>query len=201
MGIWGVQGGRGLRIATASDRAFCMGCGRAGRRGRRPLRKCILWCVGEGLCPSHGRPQESPLRKGCMGCGTKSAGGVEPRPYGGLQGVQWAGDRKGRPYGGLQGVRWAGRRGRRPLRKGILWCVGEGLCPSRGRPQGSPLRKGYMGCGTKSAGGVEPRPYEGLQEVTACGGGLLRCIRGAFCSARRYYGPPGPRFGPGRDRR
>ena len=40
----------------------------------------------------------------------------------------------------LQGVRWAGRRGRRPLRKRILWCVGEGLCPSRGRPQGSPLR-------------------------------------------------------------
>ena len=26
---------------------------------------------------------------------------------------------------------------------GFLWCVGEGLCPSRGRPQGSPLRKGY----------------------------------------------------------
>ena len=132
----------------------------------------------------------------------------------------------------LQVVRWAGRRGRRPLRKRILWCVGEGaegtgdadchsqcahwlrndrefyrgcvgegLCPSCGRPQGSPLRKRYMGCGTKSAGGVEPRPYGGLQGVTACGGGLLRCIRGAFCSARRYYGPPGPRFGPGRDRR
>ena len=26
---------------------------------------------------------------------------------------------------------------------GFLWCVGEGLCPSRGRPQGSPLRRGY----------------------------------------------------------
>ena len=26
-------------------------------------------------------------------------------------------------------------------------CVGEGLCPSRGRPQGSPLRKGYKRCG------------------------------------------------------
>ena len=30
---------------------------------------------------------------------------------------------------------------RRPLRRRILWCVGEGLCPSRGRPQGSPLRR------------------------------------------------------------
>ena len=35
---------------------------------------------------------------------------------------------------------------RRPLRRRILWCVGEGLCPSRGRPQGSPLRKRYKGC-------------------------------------------------------
>ena len=36
---------------------------------------------------------------------------------------------------------WAPQQGHRPLRKRILWCVGEGLCPSRGRPQGSPLRK------------------------------------------------------------
>ena len=41
----------------------------SGRRGRRPLRKRILWCVGEGLCPSRGRPQGSPLRRGCKGCG------------------------------------------------------------------------------------------------------------------------------------
>ena len=41
----------------------------SGRRGRRPLRKRILWCVGEGLCPSRGRPQGSPLRRGCEGCG------------------------------------------------------------------------------------------------------------------------------------
>ena len=27
-----------------------------------------------------------------------------------------------------------------------MWCVGEGLCPSRGRPQGSPLRRGYKEC-------------------------------------------------------
>ena len=36
---------------------------------------------------------------------------------------------------------WAPQQGHRPLRKRILWCVGEGLCPSRGRPQGSPLRR------------------------------------------------------------
>ena len=31
----------------------------------------------------------------------------------------------------------------------FLWCVGEGLCPSRRRPQGSPLRRGYKRCGAK----------------------------------------------------
>ena len=30
-------------------------CDGAGRCGHRPLRKRILRCVGEGLCPSHGR--------------------------------------------------------------------------------------------------------------------------------------------------
>ena len=40
-----------------NDREFYRGCGRAGRRGRRPLRKRILWCVGEGLsCPPLCRP-------------------------------------------------------------------------------------------------------------------------------------------------
>ena len=38
---------------------------------------------------------------------------------------------------------WAPQQGHRPLRKRISGCVGEGLCPSRGRPQGSPLRGGY----------------------------------------------------------
>ena len=36
---------------------------------------------------------------------------------------------------------------RRPLRKRILWCVGEGLCPSRGRGRTPPLRKCYKRCG------------------------------------------------------
>ena len=46
-----------------------MGCGTAGRCRHRPLRKRILWCVGEGLCPSRGRPQGSPLRKRYKRCG------------------------------------------------------------------------------------------------------------------------------------
>ena len=70
---------------------------------------------------------------------------------------------------------WAPQQGHRPLRKRILWCVGEGLCPSRGRPQGSPLRrvtrgamggrpqgsplrKRYMGCGVRAVG--DAGPYE-----------------------------------------
>ena len=54
-----------------------------------------------------------------------------------------------RPYGGIQGVRW------------FLWCVGEGLCPSRGRPQGSPLRKRYKRCGEESPshGFAVPAPF------------------------------------------
>ena len=67
---------------------------------------------------------------------------------------------------------------------GFLWCVGEGLCPSRGRPQGSPLRKGYKECdgradvgigpyGSATRGAVSgpsgtPAPTEELQEVR-CG--------------------------------
>ena len=54
-----------------------------------------------------------------------------------------------RPYGGIQGVR------------GFLWCVGTGLCPSRGRPQGSPLRKRYKRCGEESPshGFAVPTPF------------------------------------------
>ena len=57
-------------------------------------------------------------------------------------------------------------RGGRPCPPGSarsLWCVGEGLCPSRGRPRGSPLRTG-----TRSAvkrGVEDAAPYGGEQEV------------------------------------
>ena len=39
---------------------------------------------------------------------------------------------------------------------GFLWCVGEGLCPSRGRPQGSPLRKGYKEYDGRADVGIGP---------------------------------------------
>ena len=39
-------------------------CGTAGRCGHRPLRNRIMGCVGEGLCPSHGRGRTPPLRRG-----------------------------------------------------------------------------------------------------------------------------------------
>ena len=72
---------------------------RAGRPGGRPLRKRILRCVGEGLCPSRGRPQGSPLRSV-----TRSAVGRvvrEADPYGGVtrRAVQIKGGPAGRPYG------------------------------------------------------------------------------------------------------
>ena len=58
---------RVLRIPTTSVRTGlgmtgCKECRDLGRCRHRPLRKRILWCVGEGLCPSRGRPQGSPLR-------------------------------------------------------------------------------------------------------------------------------------------
>ena len=56
---------------------------------------------------------------------------------------------------------WAPQQGHRPLRKRISGCVGEGLCPSRGRPQGSPLRMGCKGCGEESPshGFAVPAPF------------------------------------------
>ena len=41
---------------------------RAGGQGRPPLRKRTLRCVGEGLCPSHGRGRTPPLRKRYKRC-------------------------------------------------------------------------------------------------------------------------------------
>ena len=48
----------------------------------------------------------------------------------------------------------SGRCGHRPLRKRILRCVGEGLCPSRGRGRTPPLRKRNKRC--------KGRPYESV---------------------------------------
>ena len=71
----------------------------APQQGHRPLRKRILWCVGEGLCPSRGRPQGSPLRsvtRSAVGRVVREAG-----PYGGVvrSAAQIKGGPAGRPYG------------------------------------------------------------------------------------------------------
>ena len=66
-------------------------------------------------------------------------------------------------------------RGGRPCPPGSarsLWCVGEGLCPSRGRPRGSPLRTG-----TRSAvkrGVEDAAPYGGNKKCGMAGGAELR---------------------------
>ena len=46
-------------------------CDGAGPCGHRPLRKRILRCVGEGLCPSHGRGRTPPLRMRYKRCGAE----------------------------------------------------------------------------------------------------------------------------------
>ena len=144
-GDFGGAGGTGVRIATASVyTGFAMThykeCGKAGRRGRRPLRKRILWCVGEGLCPSRGRPQGSPLRKRNKRRDERATARVAPTKA--QQEVQWAGDRKGRPY--------------ESATRGVMG----------GRPQGSPLRKRYKRRDERATARVAPT--EGLQGVR-CG--------------------------------
>ena len=88
---------------------------------------------------------------------------------------------------------WAPQQDHRPLRRGYWWCVGEGLCPSRGRGRTPPLRRGYKGCG-EAAGGGQPalhyimllcgawrrgckRPFARQQ-----GGGVPRPVGGIFAS-------------------
>ena len=56
-------------------------------------------------------------------------------------------DRGVRPYGSVTGGAMGGRPQGSPLRKRILRCVGEGLCPSHGRGKTPPLRKRYKRCG------------------------------------------------------
>ena len=108
--------------------------------------------------------------------GRGRTGGVEPRPYGTVC-------RGGRPCPPAPdnatpcragpvcpagcGKNLSGRRGRRPLRMGCKKCVGEGLCPSRGRGRTPPLRKRYKGCNGRATARVAPT--DGLQEVQWAG--------------------------------
>ena len=97
---------------------------------RWPLRKRILWCVGEGLRPSHGRPQGSPLRRITRGRGT--AGRCRHRPL-----------RMTRKF--LQAR--AGGQGRPPLRKGCKRCGEVRYPPVTASPCQPPLGKGALGTG------------------------------------------------------
>ena len=69
----------------------------------------------------------------------------------------------------------AGRCRHRPLRNRIMGCVGEGLCPARGRPQGSPLRRGY-----KRRGEVRNPPVTASPCQPPLGKGALKA-RDADC--------------------
>ena len=64
--------------------------------------------------------------------------------------------RAGPVYPAGCGKNLSGRRGRRPLRMGCKKCVGEGLCPSRGRGRTPPLRQRYKGCNGRATARVAP---------------------------------------------
>ena len=151
---------------------------RWGGRGRTPpLRKRILRCIGEGLCPSRGRGRTPPLRKHNKRCNGRATARVAPTEA--QQEVQRAGRPGGRPLrvvtrgttGGpmwasaptdvLQGVRWGGR-GRTP-----------------------PLRGGYRRCNGRVV--WEADPYGRLQEVR----GFMPGRRWWGCCSRVYRHPRG----------
>ena len=50
----------------------------APQQDHRPLRKRTLRCVGEGLCPSHGRGRTPPLRKRNKRCNGRATARVAP---------------------------------------------------------------------------------------------------------------------------
>ena len=66
--LQGVRCVVGGRTEASAPTEGCKKCLCAGRCGHRPLRTHYWWCVGEGLCPSHGRGRTPPLRKRIMGC-------------------------------------------------------------------------------------------------------------------------------------
>ena len=122
------------------------GCGTAGRCGHRPLRNRIMGCVGEGLCPSHGRGRTPPLRRGYKEYGKTGRRGRRPLRRGHMKRLragrcgertercQWQKQRSVRVAAvKISSVRrkaaqkfWAPQQGHRPLRNRIMGCVGEG---------------------------------------------------------------------------
>ena len=135
-----------------------------------------LWCVGEGLCPSRGRPRGSPLRRG-----TRSAvkrGVEDAAPYGGEQEVRYGGaSRTPPPTEGNKERSKAGRRGRRPLRRGTRSAVKRGVEDAApyggeqevrygGRGRTPPLSMA-AGCGGACSYGVDRVPVGGNDETSA----------------------------------
>ena len=142
-----------------------------------------LRCVGEGLCPSRGRPQGSPLRRGYKRCNRRAGARVAPTEM--LVGA----DDPVRPGPitqhlvgqgpcALPGVReksGSGRCRHRPLRRVTGECSTrpgggvraprptEGLQGVRwgGRPQGSPLQRGYKRCNRRAGARVAPAENTG----------------------------------------
>ena len=130
--------------------------------------------------------------------GRGRTGGVEPRPYGTVC-------RGGRPCPPAPdnatpcragpvcpagcGKNLSGRRGRRPLRMGCKKCVGEGLCPSRGRGRTPPLRKFGKKCGTAESRGPAARKKARREPsfFMCCGDGV--CIRLRLCKGGQYRVP------------
>ena len=121
----------------------------------------FLWCVGEGLCPSRGRPQGSPLRKRYKGAVRRADVGIGP-------------------YGSV--TRSAVRRA--DVGIGPYGSVTRGAMG--GRPQGSPLRRGYKRYGgvyTAAKNKIAPgfcqgrcaAPWYHLASQPAHAGGLMKC--------------------------
>ena len=108
-------------------------CGKTGRRGRRPLRK---WLKGRTHRLGNDTLYEMRYESG------RATARVAPTKFLPIE-IRRAGPAC--PAGSAVRCRRADR-GVRPLRMHYWWCVGEGLCPSRGRGRTPPLRKRYKGC-------------------------------------------------------
>ena len=149
-----------MRIATdalrpRNDRGFTRGAVCGGTHGSRPTAEHF---VGQGPCalpgvrckaesPSHGCAVPAPFRQGGLGtggtdCHSQCAHWLR-NDRGFTRGAVGRGDVGIGPYGGYKE------------------CVGEGLCPSRGRPQGSPLRRVTRGVVKESSshGCAVPAPF------------------------------------------
>ena len=145
---------------------FCKGRGTVGRCLHRPLR---MGCRGGRPCPP-GPDNATPCRAGPV-CPAVECGKNPVRAVGEIGEALPVADEASRfrgsaPIGGHDSDRESVGTtvgNRRPLRKRILWCVGEGLCPSRGRPQGSPLRKRYKRHNERATARVAPTKTQ--QEV------------------------------------